>query len=1452
MNTKENTYPLSSPQRSIFYIEKLYPNTSIGNVSATLKIENDLDLDTMEQAVNLLMKRNDALRLHVKEVEGEPLQYISAPTHYKLDFFDFRNQPIERVYEWDKRESVIPIPLGENDLFYFALIKYGDNKSGFFARIHHIISDAWSIVKIGAEVMEYYHLIKNQAPLPQEPKHSYLDFIESELEYFESEKFQKDRHFWNSKFQDTFELTVLKTRKTNYDNLKAHRKSFVVPEKLSNLVRKHCGENRTSIFTLFFSALCLYINRITNKETVTVGVPVLNRSNAKEKQTLGMFISTVPLSIKIDNELDFIAFSQQISAEWMSVLRHQKFPYDEILKGIREKSKGTDKLFDIAMSYQNAKFSKEDTVDEQEGRWHFNGYQTEGLYIHINDRDDTGNIIMNYDYLIEIFYPKEIEFIHDHIIRLLWHALDNPLRKLPYIHIMSEVERNKLLLEFNDTLVHFPRSKTIHQLFEEQVKKTPDRIALVFENTEVTYTELNQKANQLAYYLREKGVNPDTIVGIMMQRTPEMIVGILGILKSGGCYLPIDPDYPEDRTKYMLEDSKTKYLLVHDETADLRPFQGALININDPAIGQLSCENIENLNKPNDLIYVMYTSGSTGKPKGVMIEHKNIVPLMKNDGFVFQIDEQDVWALSHSICFDVSVWEMYGALLYGGSLVIISKNTSKDPKAFLDVLKQKKVTVLNQIPVSFYNMINEEIKTTKKNLVLRYVLFAGESLKPVMLKSFIKKYPETKLFNMYGITETSVVDTFKEITEEEVRLNTNNIGKPLPTVSLYILDKNLNLVPIGVMGELCVGGEGLSRGYLHKPELTKERFVPNPFKEDELIYRSGDYARWFPKGDIEYLGRMDNQVKIRGFRIELGEIEKHLLLFPGIEKAAVIARDDAFEKRYLCAYYVSQTPLSVSDLKEYLLQVLPNFMVPSHFVQMESLPLTASGKVSLKSLPEPKISSKEKYIEPRNQMEQTVANIWGEILNIKRVGIDDNFFELGGDSLGTVQFLSTLYKHSMFAQIQDIYEHPTIRALSQKITLSEIKDEIYEADQNIDRSTLDASTSEHVKIESRPIVDLILEGELPQIDSVALSYIPEDFVLMHDADKTKKLRSEFGDKPILYHSIMNDVGHIGLMILPMLSNTLYAEKEVLLQQSLEAVQLAESLGAKIVSLTGLIPSATNYGKDIVALCATHCPGIKVTTGHTTTAASVILSIKRMLHDGSRNIQAERLCVLGLGSIGTTVIKLLLSVLPHPAAINLCDIEEKETYLRALSEELKEEFGFKNTITISLSQGIKVPDEIYENTMFIGATNVPNVLAVNRFQPGTMIIDDSGPHCFSKEEAIQRLQRAGDILFTEGGVLESPKELNKLTFLPQTMSPAYLNKYKQHFLSGKEITGCIYSSLLSAKYMNLKPSVGTAEIKDCYLHYQKLNQLGLKGAHLHCDDYIIPNQYINKFKQEFGV
>lgn len=559
---------------------------------------------------------------------------------------------------------------------------------------------------------------------------------------------------------------------------------------------------------------------------------------------------------------------------------------------------------------------------------------------------------------------------------------------------------------------------------------------MVFGEKKLSYTELNGRANQLARVLRGKGVKPDSIVGIMVERSPEMIVGILGILKAGGAYLPLDPEYPANRIKYMMENSGTSILLTQSGVGKETEFKGVTLYLEDENLYTGEQINLGRLSRPKDLAYIIYTSGTTGKPKGAMIEHKNVVRLMFNDRMQFEFNEKDVWTMFHSFCFDFSVWEMYGALLYGGKLVIVPKLVAQDTEEYLKLLKREKVTVLNQTPTAFYNMVDKELRYNEKELGIRYVIFGGEALKPIMLKDWRKKYPQTKLINMYGITETTVHVTYKEITEYQIKLNISNIGKPIPTLTTYIMDKNMKLLPAGVAGELCVGGDGVGRGYLNNSELTEQKFVQNPYKAGERLYKSGDMARLLPDGDMEFLGRIDHQVKIRGFRIELGEIENQLLKHPRVKETVVVAKEDSQGGKYLCAYLAGEEELTTLELREHLSKDLPDYMIPSYFIQLERLPLNPNGKIDRKALPEPdgNINTGTEYIAPADEVEEKLAILWKEILKVDRIGVNDNFFELGGHSLKAVNLVSRVHKEfNVEIPLREVFKAPTIAGIAKYI-----------------------------------------------------------------------------------------------------------------------------------------------------------------------------------------------------------------------------------------------------------------------------------------------------------------------------------------------------------------------------------------------------------------------------------
>ncbi|WP_186327815.1 non-ribosomal peptide synthetase [Paenibacillus xylanexedens] len=611
--------------------------------------------------------------------------------------------------------------------------------------------------------------------------------------------------------------------------------------------------------------------------------------------------------------------------------------------------------------------------------------------------------------------------------------------KLSSLNRLPDTERRILLEQFNDTKTTYPREATLISLFEAQAKRSCDRVALRYEHTEMTYASLNSKANRLALYLRQQGVKPNQVVGILFSRSPGMVISILAVLKAGGAYMPIDPEYPKERIQYMLEDSKAQFCITEEqeylpEEMSIKAIVPDLLD-DDGKEGNYAT-NPEQVNRPSDLAYIIYTSGSTGKPKGVMIEHSNVVRLLFNDRNLFDFTKEDVWTLFHSFCFDFSVWEMYGALLYGARLIIVPLNVTREPAQFLSLLQKEQVTILNQTPTAFYRMAKLEVQSDLDTpLAVRKVIFGGEALQPIQLLEWKKKYPQAQLINMYGITETTVHVTYKEMEWDDIQGKTSNIGKPIPTLQIYILDEQRELVPIGVEGEIYVGGEGLARGYLNREELTAERFVPHPFAPSQRLYRTGDLARWQMNGELEYLGRIDHQVKIRGFRIELGEIETRLLEIDGIQQAVVTVREGDTGESVLCAYYVSERLQQSKDLRTRLSQHLPQYMLPAHYIQMKALPMTLSNKVDIRALPAPSDSvtpmDVTDLVMPSHELEWQMLNIWQEMLDNRNMGVECDYFELGGDSIRVIELISRMNRElGLHIQIADMYDYPTIRELA--------------------------------------------------------------------------------------------------------------------------------------------------------------------------------------------------------------------------------------------------------------------------------------------------------------------------------------------------------------------------------------------------------------------------------------
>ncbi|PGO77765.1 hypothetical protein CN980_10975 [Bacillus cereus] len=1037
--SNEEYYPLSHPQRRIWYTEFFYPDKDICNLKFLFKIHQKMDYSLLNRSVNRVISENDGLRIRLKEhSHQEPEQYFVKHQERKFDFFDFSSERDSNLLEkWIEQKVQGTFTLFDSDLYYFALIKLNTNECAIFGNVHHIIMDGLSIQIFANQIAKYYQDFHNDKEV-NITINSYIKFLVDEQTYLTSIRFQKDQNYWLEEFKTLPSVTGLNSYNTYQISTKSSRETFILSESLKKKIKEFSEEYTKGIYTLFVATLSLSMYRWTSSFDIVLGMAYGNRMTKMERELIGMMVSTVPFRIDINPEEEVLSFINRVSRKQSKSLRHQKYPFDLLLKQINKESDRNVRLFGTTIDYRERGGS--------DSLWLPNREEVQDFAVHIENLIDTDSLQVHVDYREELFSKKEIILFFNTMLALMENIFKNPKQKIAEIEIISEEDKRKSLVEFNNPKLDFPPRTTIHELFEQQATIQPDAIAAMYEKEGLTYKEINERANQLAHYLQKKGVGPDSLVGLCIERSLEMIVGLLGILKAGGAYVPLDPTYPEQRLQYILVDSSIKLVVTQESLKGSKwlpdNIKSICLDRDHVEIEKESTAIPISHASPQHLAYVIYTSGSTGNPKGVMVEHHNVIRLFQSTEYWYQFDEKDTWTLFHSYAFDFSVWEIWGALLYGGKLVVVPYWISRSPKDFYQLLIEEKVTVLNQTPSAFRQLIQVcEQEDESKNLHLRYVIFGGEALDPTSLLPWFQRYGEqnTQLVNMYGITETTVHVTYYPITQDDVKYSSRrNIGKRIPDLEVYVLDNRQQPVPIGISGELYIGGAGLARGYLNRPELTAERFIPHPFSSDSRsrLYRTGDLARYLPDGSLDYLGRIDHQVKIRGFRIELGEIEAVLNKHESVKEAVVIVREDQPGDKRLVAYIVAAIggDLDPTEIREYTKKSLPDYMIPSVFMMMSKLPLTPNGKINRIMLPEPEFTKPTTSREPRTLEEKILCDLFTEVLNSSQIGIDDDFFNLGGHSLLAVHLIRRIRAVlGVELSIGSIFAAPTVEELAKRL-----------------------------------------------------------------------------------------------------------------------------------------------------------------------------------------------------------------------------------------------------------------------------------------------------------------------------------------------------------------------------------------------------------------------------------
>ncbi len=1037
---KKVKFELTNPQKSIWLTERMYPNMPIENICGSVFFEETVDFTALENAINLFVEKNDSFRIKLLNTEEKVQQYISDFVPFKIEKLNLKDEDAVGNLERELASKVFPVT--ENLLFEFKMFEFPNGNGGFTINAHHIISDAWTAGLVVNEIVDFYAEFSNKKEKEEKDIPSYIDYINSEKEYLASDRFKKDKEYWENIYTENLEVAKIpsiKERVVKKIDCSSNRVQFNIPKDIIDEINKLCAEKKVSIFNFFMAIFAIYLGKVSNMQEFVIGTPILNRATFKDKHTTGMFISTVPFKICLGEDNSFNNFITGIAKDSLSMLRHQKYPYQYLLEDLRKKDNSIPNLYDILISYQNVRSEKQTSIVPFHARWISNNCLSDGMNIHLYDMNDTGSLDVAYDYVLSRYDASDIEDIHKRIIHIIKQVLKNNEIMLKNIEIITSEEKQKIVNDFNNTAFEYDKTKTLSKLFEEQVEKTPDAVALAFGNNSMTYKELNERANSLAYYLRSKNIGRNDIVGIMVNRSLEMIVSILAVLKSGACYIPIDPEYPQDRIEYMLENSKAKLLLTFEKLQNKVDFESKVFVELTNELYNSNKNDLDNVNEPEDLAYMIYTSGSTGKPKGVMLIHKSLSNLANYCNNYVEYLKNPIYRTVVSVTtvsFDIFIFETLISLQRGLKLVIANEEEQTIPRLLNDIIEKNNVEIIQTTPSRMQLLVNniDDIPALSK---LKFITLAGEQL-PISLVNELKNICSPVIYNGYGPSETTVFSTLTDVTNH----SNITIGHPLNNTQIYILNSNLEICPVGVTGEIYISGDGVGKGYINNEELTKKSYLKNPFsKENKTIYKTGDLGYYCPNGEIMCLGRCDNQVKIRGLRIELGEIENEILSFEDIENCIVVKKVDNEEHEFLCAYFISNKDINIDNLRNNIQKRLPKYMVPQYFVRLEEIPYTPNGKVDRKKLPMPSIENRRREIVlPRNNTDELLIKNLKEILNVTNISIEDSFFELGGDSLSAINLCTKVYSDfNVQIFVKDIIDNPLVKDLSDLIASTDKK-----------------------------------------------------------------------------------------------------------------------------------------------------------------------------------------------------------------------------------------------------------------------------------------------------------------------------------------------------------------------------------------------------------------------------
>jgi len=1042
--------PLSFAQERLWFLDQLEPNGALYNVPRAFRLKGELNLEALQVSLDKVAERHETFRTHFQLVDGDVRQVIQPSGEIPVTVTDLRDLPLDEreaaVTRLGHEEANRSFDLSHGPLMRARVLRLGEFEHVLLLTNHHIISDAWSGGILFKELSEIYNSVVTGGVVarPALPI-QYADFAEWQRDWLQGEELQRQLGYWKEQLKDVSGILELPTDYVRSQSQPAEGdyKFLTLPKDLSRRLNELSHSEGATLFMTLLAAFQILLWRYTKQADIVVGSPIAGRTRSETENLIGFFINTLVLRSKLNDTSTFKEFLSQVKETALGAFAHQDLPFEKLVEELQpQRDLGRNPIFQVMFQFQNTSSPKLEMNGLEVSALEVStGTSKFDLMLAAREEDDALLCVMEYN--TGLFAGETIEHMLRQYTTLLAGIAVTPELAISNLSLMTAAEEQQLIKGWNDTAAEFPREKTIHQLFEEQVEHHPNATALIDEAVGLSFAELNTRANQLARYLRHRGVGPEVRVAICLERSIDMIVALLGVLKAGGAYVPLDPAYPAERLSFVIENSEAK-LVLSQSNLDLPDLTVEVVRL-DGIQSELSAEPSHNLVQSggaSNAAHVIYTSGSTGRPKGVISSHSASVNRFAWMWQHFPFAADEVCCQKTSLSFVDSIWEIFVPLLQSVPLVIIPDEVVKDSKRLVNLLHKHNVTRLVLVPSLLRAILEDEDDLGNQLGSLRICVCSGETLPASLGKKFHEQLPHTRLINLFGSSEVAADVTCFEVTTLEGEASVP-IGRPIANTQVYILTDELRPAAIGVPGEIYVGGEGLARGYLNHPEMTAERFVPNPFVKGERLFRTGDAGRYQPDGNLEYRGRSDHQVKLRGFRIELGEIETTLKSHEHVEEAVVVLRSLADQKDgepFLVAYLTATgSDPSTAELRSYLRAKLPAYMVPSLFVKLERMPLTASGKLNRLELPEPeRADTAGEFVAPRTAVEAVLASIWAAELNLDRVSIEEDFFALGGHSLLLARIGARIREaFQLNLPLRKLFEASTIATLAKQIELAQ-------------------------------------------------------------------------------------------------------------------------------------------------------------------------------------------------------------------------------------------------------------------------------------------------------------------------------------------------------------------------------------------------------------------------------